>query len=393
MKNLTPDILSLLVLASLAGCQILPGLQSSPTQVPTPAQPSQADSRPAASPTAMTFLPLPTEDLAGLPSLADLPEGWSQIEPGGETSCARGGTYSFFVRKTSSDRLLLYFEGGGSCYDAQTCRPGAKYFDDEITTDDQSDNPALKRAGVFALEDERNPFKDYNIVFISYCTGDAFMGTRPTNYTDGKNSFTVNQVGYINTRRTLGWTYQNFPDPDQVFAIGCSAGVVGSFFHAPYLAAQYQNIPLILVGDSGAGYLDGPASFVETIGAVDVLPNWLPGYQNLISDGMIKSSLIFVLPALSYPEARFGLLDTQEDSVQGEIVSRFNNKINLGDLIESNLQDIRKDAPDFVSYTGPGNYHCITMHPDFVKYEVGGVKLVDWFASLAAGQPVDNIKP
>lgn len=335
----------------------------------------------------------PNESLTGMPAFSDLPEGWSQIDPGGNTSCARGGKYSFFVRKANSNKLLIYFEGGGACYDAQTCRVGAHYFDDGIDPAYQADNPVLKTTGVFALSDERNPFKDYNIVFVSYCTGDAFMGNQVVSYTDGDKSFTVNHVGYRNAQRVLAWTYQNLTSPDSVFVIGCSAGVLGAFFHAPYMLEQYQNIPFTLVGDSGGGYVDGPASVLESMGTLAVLPDWLPQYQGLVTNGMIRSKLFFVIPAQAYSNARFGLLDTTKDNVQQEIISRFHQNLTLAEVIQSNLNDIRIDAPDFFSYTGPGDYHCITMTPDFYDYKVRENKLVDWFSSLANGQTVENIVP
>jgi hypothetical protein len=328
-----------------------------------------------------------------VPVLEDLPEGWSQLIPGGDTSCARGGEYSFFVRKANSNKLLIYFEGGGSCYDASTCREGAHYFDDSITNSDQSDNPALKTSGVFALNDGRNPFQDYNIVFVSYCTGDGFMGNQVVSYTDGGKSFTVNQVGFRNTHRVLAWTYQNFAHPDSIFVIGCSAGVLGSFFHAPYLLEQYPNTPFALIGDSGGGFFDGPAVVFQNLGTMEVVPDWLPQYQGVVANGMIQTKLFFVLPALTYPNARFGLLDTLNDSPQSELLSLFGQDLTLAKVLKSNLDDIRAEVPNFVSYTGPGDHHCITMDPVFYQYQVNGTKLADWLSNLANGQPVENIMP
>jgi hypothetical protein len=383
MKRYLAPLFCLSIALFITGCRL-----NRPTQVTDIHKPS--GNPPLSVP---TYIPQPTENLSGLPILKDLPPGWSQIDPGGETSCARGGKYSFFVYKANSNKLLLYFEGGGSCYDAKTCRPGVNYFDDSIVINDQSDNPVLKQSGVFALVDERNPFKDYNIIFVTYCTGDAFMGTRAVNYSNGNDSITVNQVGYLNTRRVLGWVYQNYSSPDSVFVIGCSAGVVGSFFHAPYILEQYKNIPFVLIGDSGGGYLEGPAVFAENLGMMDAVPNWLPQYKDLISDDVIHTQLIFTIPANAYPNAKFGLLDNLNDSTQEEIITRFDTSLTLAYVLESNLTDIRAQAPDFYSYTGPGNYHCITQHPDFTKYEVNGVKLVDWFSNLANGQSVERIIP
>jgi hypothetical protein len=385
MKRFFYQSLFLLALMSVFGCRWMPITPTVSSPGPTPTQSSPAATR--------AYTPQPTENITGLPAWADLMDGWNQIDPGGNTNCARGGKYSFFVRKANTDKLLIYFEGGGSCYDAKTCHVGGGFFDDSIDPQAQNDNPAYKSSGVFDLSNERNPFRNYNIVFVSYCTGDAFMGNKVVTYTYENNPFQIYYRGYENTRMVLRWTYQNFPKPDSVFAIGCSAGVVGSFFNSPYILENYKDIPFTLIGDSGGGYLDGPASFVESIGTSELLPGWLPQYKDLISGGLVHSKLFFTLPAQAYPEAHFGLLDTQDDSLQAEILTRFNSKLTLAQVIQSNLVNIRADVPDFYSYTGPGDYHCITNAPNYYEYEAGGVKLNDWFATLASGQPADNITP
>jgi Pectinacetylesterase len=400
MKHFVTFSRNILILLALFGCE-----QKSPTQT-TPGSHPKTTGAIAHTPIAIsTGQPQntsvaspdntlrPTTELAVMPTLTDLPSGWSEISPGGDTSCARGGPYSFFVRKTNSNKLLIYFEGGGSCYDAKTCKVGADYFDDSIDPASSSDNPSLKTTGVFALDDDHNPFKDYNFLFISYCTGDAFVGTKQVSFSDKGKSFTVNQVGFTNTQSALGWAHQNFSNPESIFVIGCSAGVVGSFFNAPYMLEQYPDIPFTLIGDSGGGFIDGPVSYLEEAGALDVLPAWLPQYLNLVVNDTIQTRLFFVIPPLAYPNARFGLLDTLGDSVQSEIIARFNKKLTFKQVLQSNLDSIRADVPDFYSYTGPGNYHCITMDPEYYKYTVNGTKLSDWIANLANGQTVENIMP
>src|SRR4029453_5558698 len=49
---------------------------------------------------------------------------WDKVELPG-TVCGNGSQYKFFVRRTGSPNLLLFFEGGGACWDYDTCRGGA----------------------------------------------------------------------------------------------------------------------------------------------------------------------------------------------------------------------------------------------------------------------------
>jgi hypothetical protein len=395
-------VLSLTMLVVLVSCKLF-SAQSTPTQqgalsASTP-QGAQATNQsvsnspiPATKPPTEANTPQPTMDLSNLPALAELQDGWSQIDPGGNTTCARGGKYSFFVRKAESDKLLIYFEGGGSCYDANTCQPGSQIFDDSIDPAFPADNPALKVDGVFATGDSRNPFQNYNIVFVSYCTGDGFLGNKVVDYQVDNNHFQINHVGFENTQTVLNWTYNNFRSPSSVFVIGCSAGTVGSFFHAPFILEHYKDTPMGFVGDSGGGFLEAPASFVTDLGIPDLVPNWIPAYQSLI-EGNFHTSMVFTIPATNYPQAQFSLLDTLEDSVQTEIIAQLGGSVSLQDVIFANLNGIRAVAPNFRSYSGPGDHHCITMDPIFPEYSVNGILLRNWITDLSEGKSVENVAP
>lgn len=401
MKQVCKTILWLLMLLSIAGCSLFAGQPGATAQTPPSANATAETSTGVGSPPLAAHTPLPTlaapttapPDVSTLPRLADLSEGWNKIDPGGKTTCARGGEYSFSVRKTNSNKVLIYFEGGGSCYDANTCRDGGNYFDASIDYSFVSDNPEMKADGVFALNSPANPFGDYNIVFINYCTGDGYMGAKTAEYTYDGYTFAVQHMGFENTRTVLEWTYENFVKPESLFMIGCSAGVTGAFMHAPYILEHYQNVPTTLIGDSGGPFIDGPAVLLNNYGVENLFAPWLPAYQQITADGVVHSRMFFSIPAQAYPTVKFGLLDTTEDGVQMEILSRFSKTLKLSDAIKNNLTAVRADAPGFLSYNGPGDHHCITMSPAFNEYSVNGVRLDDWFARLEAGQTVQNVSP
>ncbi len=393
----TLALIPLLLLVSCTGVPRLPVSEETPRiatgQPPLSSPTNDFTPNAAVQPTTAVPTPLPSQDISGLPMIESLSAGWHQIDPGGNTSCARGGKYSFFVRKANSNKLLVYFEGGGNCYDAKTCRIGANTFDESIDPTVVADNPAMKADGLFALGDTRNPFKDYNIVFINYCTGDAFLGNRTVQYQDGENTFQVNHIGFVNTQTVFEWIYRSMPKPDSVFMVGCSAGVVGSYFNLPYFMQHYPDTPVALIGDSGGGYLNGPVSFTKNFGTLELLPKWLPQYQDIISGDLFRTEFIFIIPAQTYPSVRFGLIDTQEDGAQAEIISRFNRNLTLKDVLQSNLAKLHANTKNIYSYSGPGDHHCITMQPAYYDYAVGGVKLNDWVSGFSTAQPPQNIEP
>ena len=67
-----------------------------------------------------------------MPTRDQLPPGqWNQISPGGSTICGHGAPYSFYYRDNPGQDLLIDFQGGGMCWNGQTCSPTQdKTFDD-----------------------------------------------------------------------------------------------------------------------------------------------------------------------------------------------------------------------------------------------------------------------
>ncbi len=393
MKRIALQACLLLAVLLVSGCGLNPPARPSPTPTPPAASPTPgptAAATPKPSPTPVPTLahaPLPTPNLAALPRLADLPLGWNQIDPGGATACARGGKYSFWVRKTTSARLMVYFEGGGSCYDGKTCRVGGGYFDDSIDPAFDADNPALKSHGLFALTDPRNPFREDNIVFINYCTGDAYLGNRTVRYLDGAFPYQIQHVGFVNTQAVFHWIFQNYPQPAAISMVGCSAGVAGAFFNFPYFKDFYPRTAIALVGDSGGGFVDGPDLFARQFGAPELLPAWLPQAQNLFSGGQMRGKYLFLTPAQTYPDTRIGLIDSENDGVQAEIIARFDPRLSLKTVLLANKTALQAAAPNLQAFIGPGDYHCITMMDTYYDYTADGVQLNDWLTRLVKPGP------
>src|SRR5262245_4023791 len=46
---------------------------------------------------------------------------WAKIVPAGDCRCADGSEFSFWEHRADPTRVVLYLDGGGSCYDATSC--------------------------------------------------------------------------------------------------------------------------------------------------------------------------------------------------------------------------------------------------------------------------------
>ena len=50
-------------------------------------------------------------------NLDGLEPGWNVIEPAGDTVCSDFSPYRFFVRPGDKDKLMVFFQGGGACWE------------------------------------------------------------------------------------------------------------------------------------------------------------------------------------------------------------------------------------------------------------------------------------
>jgi len=112
------------------------------------------------------------------PPAGPLPQ-WNRIAGSPGTGCSHDSIYAFFVHPGSDRRLMIFFQGGGACWNNQNCDlQGRPTFHPQI---DSTDDPN-RLSGLFELSNPRNPVEDYSIVFVPYCTADVLLGARTVPY-------------------------------------------------------------------------------------------------------------------------------------------------------------------------------------------------------------------
>ena len=114
-----------------------------------------------------------------------------------------------------SDKAIVVIQGGGACFNATTCLA--------VANPDGFDGSQLASAtnvGLLDAEDADNPFADWNMVFIPYCSGDIFSGAAK----DGTGFEGRTQMGYLNFQEYLKRLVPTFADMKQVVLSGYSAG-------------------------------------------------------------------------------------------------------------------------------------------------------------------------
>ena len=315
-----------------------------------------------------------------LPTRDQLGGGWQQLTPGGETLCGHGAPYSFYYREGTGQNLLIYFQGGGMCWNGQTCSPtGDKTFDEAINPSDPSDNPSLFPVGIFDLGNPENPFINDDMLYVNYCSADMHTGNNVSGLTYNDIYFEIKNKGAVNAAYALNWVYNNIPIPDSVFVAGCSAGAVGAAFWTADIKAHYPNQRVTLLGDSGGGWrgIDGATWSL-----------WGTNYQG--ATGSSVNNAQFYVGAASQG-ARIAQYNTSSDETQTFFTYVGFSGVPYPDALRANLRDIARGAGSFRSYTMYGDLHCVLPRQEFYTYTMGSARLRDWVAALAAGEAVANI--
>lgn len=326
----------------------------------------------------------------GLPSRPERSE-WIAIEPGGDTRCARGDAYRFFVRGGDSDKVIVDFQGGGACWNEETCGFADSLFSDEtgdVTTFQQLIADGVL-GGIYSDADD-SPFRDYTIIHIPYCTGDIHWGNSRVEYGD---DLTIEHRGYVNATAALDWIYSRYPDPNQIFVNGCSAGAYGAALHSAYIADNYPDARIAVLGDSGAGIItdDFLTQSLPNWNAEPALPSFVAGLQRPLSELTLPD--LYVEIGATFPDMRLAQTATQFDADQIFFYGAMGgDPFDWTPLFRDSLSSIESSTPSFRAYVPPGSVHCATIYPYFYQREVNGVAMSEWVEQLVEGdEPPDAV--
>jgi hypothetical protein len=212
--------------------------------------------------------PIPNEDdwQQAMPhtvgSITAPSETWTWV-PFASAICANDSPTGIGVNLTSrSSRVLIYLEGGGGCWDAGSCadqnlvqNANLNGFDETtfrqfLITGASQYNPPIAAnyggTGLWNRADINNPFKDYNYVYVPYCTADFHSGNSPRSPITGRS-----HVGAANYTAFLDRLVPTFAAAEKVVLSGSSAGGFGANWNYQRTRAAFGSVPVVLLDQSG----------------------------------------------------------------------------------------------------------------------------------------------
>ena len=246
-------------------------------------------------------------------SLSSMKQGESTMvlaPEGSPASCLYGTPYGFQVVPGSSENLLFYFQGGGACWDRASTIAGM------CSTDLAPNAPT----GVFDKTNDQNPFQDFTIVHVLYCSGDVHSGNVTQPYK--KAGKPVVQHGIDNVQLVTSWLSQQGMGGDdgvmdKFVIMGCSAGSVGAQMWASVLLNQFPATQTAVVPDSYAGLFpaDSMGRYMKSFGICEsnlVSPEIKPSCEagNLDIQRLVSSHI------RENPNTPFAYIQSKVDAVQ-----------------------------------------------------------------------------
>jgi hypothetical protein len=312
-------------------------------------------------------------------------QGWRRVVPGGDCRCADGSKFSFWIRKADPKKVVFYLQGGGACWSAKTCaRRGDLY-----RTNLRSDRGPIGQAGIFDLAEKRNPFADYSIVFVPYCTGDVHLGNTTTRYAPG---LIVRHKGYVNGTAALDRLTATFPHATNVVVIGESAGSVAAPLYAGLVSDRLPKARITVLADGSGSYPDVPRvnNIIAAWGAANALPDWAKSASRRGKRWSFPG--FFIQSSRHNPKIVFARHDHAYDEVQ----ELFNSLAgipakDLPSLIKRNETQIENAGVNLLSYTAPGSSHTVVSDESFYTEQVNGQRFVDWATRLIERKPVNDV--
>ena len=322
-------------------------------------------------------------DEAAAPDDTGAAAGWERVVPGGDCQCSDGSQFSFWVREANPNKVVFFLQGGGGCFSAETCAPDSGLYLTAITE-------APEREGVFDFADARNPFADYSLVYVPYCTGDVHIGNATTKYAPG---LTIQHKGYVNGIAALDHLVATFPAATEVVVMGESAGSMASPLYAGIGSDRLPDARITVLADGSGAYPEVP-DITARVGALwgtgNAIPDWpenagltaarwsLPGL--FIQSGRHDPEIVFARHDYAYDENQEYRLPLAGIPVR-DLLSRI-------DANESHIEDA---GVNLRSYIAPGDEHTVLTDAQFYTEEVNGRSLVDWVTGLIAGETVDDV--
>lgn len=317
---------------------------------------------------------------------------WERIDAPADCMCSDGSPFAYYLREADPTRVLFFLEGGGACFDAESCAPASGSYTVRLSPESGAMAAAGTGQGLLDVTDERNPLRDFSIVYVPYCTGDVHLGDATTDYGGG---VVVQHKGARNVRAAIATTLDRFPDIAELVVAGVSAGSIPSPLAAGLLADGAPDARVTVVADGSGGYPNEPAlvSYVGgRWGAFGNVPDW-PETAGLTPEQWNFAQL-YISSGRRHPDIVFTRHDYAFDRTQIDYAAMAGyDASELDRAMGATEQLIESSGVDVLTFLQPGDDHTLLGRPRFYDDELDGARYVDWLTAVIRREDLDGAPP
>ena len=345
----------------------------------------------------------------------DLPENpkdltWYRV-PLDKGMSGDGSEYYIYVKKGDPDKLCIFLSGGGVAWNEYTAaRPvtGGKvaagqpnYYWNNLRPFTQIMNINV---GITDVVSDKNPFKNWSFVVITYATGDFHVGCNDYPYTseDGRAEI-LHFHGYVNFLQSMKVAKEMFPNPDRLLIAGNSAGA----FAVPALTGEIVNdyYPktrnITVFSDSGQllykdwrktakNIWQAKEAFWKPLHSDNITLDWYEDLYSRFGDRLrylYSSSVRDYLLSAYYNDIVNRKYETDSD-VQKEFFEQ----------LKEMVAQLKKITPYFGIFlnewkipivTTGGTVHTSVREPHFLLFTQNGISMADWLKDATEGKVYD----
>lgn len=310
-----------------------------------------------------------------------------------EDSVCRDGSSAGFSMRLGTDpsKVMMFFEGGGACFEAMNCAANPKNVPDHARFPGGG--------GIFHQEDERNPYSDWTWVYFPYCSGDVFVGNTSNvaiKHLDGVQQF----LGDANMRLFLDRLVPTIgPETvDELSVVGISAGGIAAVVNTKRLAREFPNAHVTVLDDGG------PPLKTDVVSSC--MQSWWHELWELEKSVLAdcgagckeEGDLLFPVTEdllASNEKLHFGLFSFRHDAVVRLLFSFGQNNCRMvpwplmrDTVLENGLFDFRDSLESynerFGTFYAPGSGHVCVLSDCLFNTNVDGVFLYEWIQDLLA---------
>ena len=322
-------------------------------------------------------------------SSTDFGEGWTKhtFDPDGGNGpiCIAGTPYSVFTRPGNKNKLLIFTQGGGACWQ--------DFYNCNVLSEAQEPPPDEFLAGIFDFDSPDNVFADYSIVYMPYCDGSTFGGDNDVFDPAFGSAIGVPQAvvrfhrGLRNLSAGMDVAAATFPRPKNITVAGSSAGGVGAAAFAPFLARfEYgNNTKLTVFNDAGPIAVN----LAEQADVAARAADWQFGQFYPASctdcDAFGQQTAIIEWRLDNDSTIREAFYETEFDQTNRFFTRLLSDPFGYQDLVVTEHGLLNEAHPDrykrFI-VNNADTSHTALQSPLFYSQESGGVVLSEWTAEF-----------